>query len=446
MITVPINRFYVTVILTAMAILLVWVGYFTQRSETIQLFLCMACLFVGYIWLCQKSTDTDISWLLYVSIGLRLILLFQLPNLSDDYFRFIWDGRLLINGGAPFAYLPREINSTSLASEAHLTPELFNGLNSPDYYTIYPPVLQAIFGLSALMGSNSIFGGVVVLRLFIFFAEIGTLVFGQRLLIHLNLPRRSILLYALNPLVIIELTGNLHFEATLLFFLVAALYFLNQQKLVLSALFFALAVCSKLIPLLFLPLFIGMLGWRRFLYYGFIVGSITILLFLPLLYGGLIGHLTESVGLYMQKFEFNASIYYIIRWIGFQIKGYNIIQQAGPLLWLMITILVLIIALYRPARNLPELFRKMTWALLIYYALSSIVHPWYIAPLVLFSVFTRIRFPLFWSGLIFFSYSTYQTPAYTENLWLTAAAYLGVAVVLSLDLRRKKSASGILNA
>jgi uncharacterized membrane protein len=93
----------------------------------------------------------------------------------------------------------------------------------------------------------------------------------KELLLYFKLPPKKIVWYALNPLIILELTGNLHFEVFAIFFLLASFYLLLKERQTLSALLFSLAVCIKLIPLIFLPSLLPYLGIRKASYYYLIV-------------------------------------------------------------------------------------------------------------------------------------------------------------------------------
>src|SRR5690606_13065493 len=120
------------------------------------------------------------------------------------------------------------------------------------------------------------------MRLFILAAEIGNLYLIHALLVRFNLPKKNALLYALNPLVILELTGNLHHEAFMIFFVLLTLYFINTRHL-LSGLAFGAAICSKLVPLLFIPVILHTLGWRKGSGFGLAAAAASLLLFTPLL-------------------------------------------------------------------------------------------------------------------------------------------------------------------
>ena len=130
----------------------------------------------------RVSVQEPDRFLFLAALLVRLSLVLAIPALSDDYVRFIWDGRLLAHGYNPYLYLPSDVIHTPLAGTAGLTDELFRGLNSPRYFTVYPPLNQAFFGLAAWISPTSILGAVICLRLPILLAEIGSLWLLVRLL------------------------------------------------------------------------------------------------------------------------------------------------------------------------------------------------------------------------------------------------------------------------
>lgn len=418
-------------------------GYFTERSQFIRFITLYSITFLAFIFIyVNNKNDSNFRILTSISILFRLVLLFSVPNLSNDFYRFIWDGRMILLGYNPFLYLPNEIINTEIFSQlGRDAMELYYGQGSlsPGNYTCYPPLNQFFFLISVLIFPESIFGSIVVLRIFMILADIGTIYYGRKILKKLGLPQSNILLYALNPFIIIELTGNLHFEGITIFFLVLAIYLLLKNNLLKSAILLAFAVSIKLIPLIFLPVFLRKLGQRGTVKYSLIVLMITVILFLPFLNSELITNFISSIDLYFRKFEFNASIYYIIRWIGYQTIGWNIIEKVGPLLGLTVFFIVIMLSIIRKNEQPKRMMETMLFAVVIYYFLSTTVHPWYIAVPLIISVFTRYRFVVVWSLVVMLSYSAYGNESFKENYWLVFIEYTAVIGFLIFEVLKSKS-------
>jgi len=412
-------------------------GYYTSRDQSFVLFATYLSLFAAYVAACRYVPDQHIKHFVYAAIGLRIILLFSTPALSDDIYRFIWDGRLLANGISPFAALPIDYIKGEMVSIPGLDATLFQFLNSPEYYTVYPPLSQLVFWLAALLSPDNILGSIIVIRLVILIAEIGSIYLIIRLLRTFQLPAKNVLLYALNPLVILELTGNLHFEAFVIFFLLLTVHFILLDKIVISGISWSIAIGFKLIPLIFLPLAIRRFKLQSQITLYSIVGIVTLLLFVPLYDQSLIDGLSSSLTLYFQKFEFNASIYYLFRSFGFWVKGYNIIGQLGPALGLITFGSIFAYSLTKRRKSLL-LPIAMMWALLIYLALATTVHPWYITTLVALSVFSKYRFPILWGLLIFVTYSGYSSTGYTEPMHLIILEYVVLIGFICYELYQNK--------
>ncbi len=428
-----------------LSVFLIVLGYFTSRTETVQLFLLFGAAFgcAGTLYF-HKGITFQWREILFLGMFLRLVLLFMFPNLSDDIYRFIWDGRILANGMNPYEFMPKALVGTDKGDAMGLNERLFERLNSPAYHTVYPPVDQFMFGVASIISGKSWFMHAVVLRVFILAAEWVNLVLLGKLATRLGVGIRSVLFYALNPLVIIELTGNLHFEALMLAFVLGGIYLLYQGRYMGSAFSLAGAVAVKLIPLMLMPFMVRRLGWRSLVYFA-VVGLGIGVLFLPFLSMDAIRNFGSGLELYFQSFEFNASIYYLVRWIGLETVGYNMIATMAPLLSGLTFLGVFGLAFGARVERDKVLPQAFLLALALHLFLSTTVHSWYITPLVGLSVISRFRFPIFWSLTAVLSYSAYRTPAYTEDPWLLGLEYTIVYAALFWELLkwRKGEASAM---
>ena len=414
-------------------------GYFLERDNFQHLALLFGAGFALYFFFIlttkdKKETDT----LLWISMVFRLIFIIAIPCLSDDYYRFIWDGKLFINGINPYLHLPSEIINTPIAESAGLTQELYDGLNSPTYYSVYPPIKQLLFAIGGFFSKFGMLEGIIAIRIPILIAEFFTIKYVRRLLESLHLPHHHVLWYALNPLVIIELSGNLHFEGMMFMCVIIGIYWLIANKWGGAAFWWAMAISIKLIPILFLPILVKRLGLVKSIWFYLITAIVLAFTFLPFLDGQLLQHIFTSINLYFSTFEFNASIYYIIRWIGFKSVGYNIIEQVGPILCVATLVLVLMVYFYKN-NSWEDTLKKMLFGYTIYLLLATTIHPWYLVNLVLLSVFVKnYRYALVWSSLVIVSYSAYVSSPYQENYWLITIEYIVVFVWFGIELARNK--------
>lgn len=319
------------------------------------------------------------------------------------------------------------------------------GTLNAGHFTNYPPANQFNFLISALFARSSIIGSVIVLRLQIILADIGIIYFGKKILEKLQLPIHLIFLYVLNPLVIIELTGNLHFESVMLFFLLWSLNSLLNNQRRRATILFSLSVAIKLIPILFIPLFYQWFtkknserGVLKFLFFGVIVLLINGLLFLPFLSSNLVHNYFKSIGLWFQSFEFNASLYYVVKEIVFLFDGSNPISIIRKILPIFTVIFVVTMAFCRKNTSPQQLITALLFGISFYYFTTSTVHPWYVTTLVLLCIFTKYRFPIVWSLVIILSYQAYGNDSWEENSVWIVLEYLSVYGFLLWEVIQSK--------
>jgi len=416
----------------------------TEYAKLISLYLILFFLFFKIVGNERISTNS----LIWLSFGFRAIFLLAIPNLSQDFYRFIWDGRMILEGFNPYLYTPEFFisKSNSPINQAQILYDGMGVLNG-SHFTNYPPLNQLCFVITNLFTKHSILGSIVGLRFLITAADYGTLFFGKKLLKRLELPEKNIFLYFLNPFVIIELTGNLHFEGVMIFFLVWSLYLLDVGRWKFAALVLALSISVKLIPLLFLPLFFQKLGWKKSVIFYSIIGIVTILLFTPFYSAQFLINYSETVGLWFQNFEFNGSLYLVLREIGYLIRGYNEIAIIGTYTAVFVFIVIVSMGLFRNNNQMVSLITGMLLALSIYYFTATTVHPWYVATLLFLCIFTSYKFPLVWSLTIILSYLTYigiGNAEKTENLWVIGLEYLLVYGVFVWELFVKQTNKKVL--
>ena len=436
---IPSNKIFF-VLSSLFILVLAFTGYFIPRHDTLLLLSSFALLLLLFYIIYNTAQEDEINPWLVVAMLVRCSLLFAVPQLSDDFYRFIWDGRLLYNGLHPFTEVPSFY--VQEGNTVHgLTPELFHLLNSAEYFTIYPPVTQFIFWICVVLSPTSIFGSMIILKVLVVLAELGSILLIKSLLTHFRLPAKNSILYALNPLVILELSGNLHFEVFVIFFLLASVCLLVKQRLILSALVFTLAIHVKLLPLIFLPSLLPLLGFKKAFQFYLIILLASVLLLTPLMDAALISGMNESLAYYFKKFEFNASIYYLVREWGFWKYGYNIIETAGWKLALVSTTFILLYSWRKIFAQSPSttqnLFTEWIIVLTLYLLFTTTVHPWYLVPLLAFNVFSTVRYPLIWSGLILATYLGYTPTGYHENLWVVLIEYATVLTFIYIDFKKR---------
>ena len=400
----------------------------------------MLSLFAALFFLCFKLVQFEkwnFKFLLVTGILFRLVFLLAEPNLSQDFYRFIWDGELVRHFLNPYLNVP---NTLIEQSDLVITnaQELYEGMGSlsAKHFSNYPPLNQLIFALAALLGGKSILGSVIIMRGTIILADIGIFYFGRKLLKNINQSPHLIFWYFLNPLVLIELTGNLHFEGLMLFFFVWALYLLSVHKWQWAAVVYACSISVKLVPLVFLPLFLNHFKFKKTILFYTIIGVTSLVLFAPFYTQEFISNYSKTIGLWFSNFEFNAGLWNLVKKIGIQFdaKPWELIKTYGKITPILTIVAVLLFTFLRKNQKLPVLLTSMLWVLTLYYFMSATVHPWYIIFLIVLTAFTKYRFAFIWSAAIVLSYFAYSISDFKENLWLLAIEYLSVFTFLIYEL------------
>lgn len=374
--------------------------------------ICYFCAFFGYFWLVTRHAGFSLFW---IGLAARLMLFATLPTLSDDVFRFIWDGQLMLSGQDPYSATPQTLFELSKGT---LYPQLFALLNSPNYFSVYPPLNQWLFAAITYLGGSSLLLTTNLLRTLLVGAEVGAFFLLRKWLKTSGKSPDLVYWYFLNPLAILEITGNVHLEGFVIFFLILGLFLLQIKKPFGAGFGIGMAIGTKLLPVIFLPSILLNAGFRNGIKIGLLALVIGLVPFYFFSFTSTFEGIGSSLSLYFQKFEFNASFYFLVREIGFWIKGYNIIGQAGPWLSLFNAACIAFIAIWGNWKKWP-LPKTLLLTLAVYLLLSTTVHPWYILPLIPLGLMLGIYFPVVWSGVVFLTYLGYLPEGYDLHpVWL----------------------------
>lgn len=411
-------------------------GYYAEQKNFNSILSGYLLAFIGFFFVAffrNSNPSKLLVWTLFVT----LVAIPFFPNLSDDIYRFIWDGYSSLGGINPYTYLPSEI----VGNYEGLSQELYNQLNSQQYYSIYPTVSQLFFSIVPLC-TDDLFVQAILLKLIYFSFHCLGAWYIYKLFIDKKWNTSNLLFYYANPLVIMEGIGNLHAEINMVSALFIAAYFWNRKHDWTAAIWFSIAVFIKLIPILLLSYFIFRSKKQRYKRYLLKSIWISCILAIPMIYGTVTGGFLNSIDLYFRKFEFNASLYYILRWLGLQISGYNLIKYLGPgLLLIFIIVNTNYLNKNKKTDSFQDFITSAIFILTTYLLFSTTIHPWYLIGLIGLSVFLPKAYIFLWSFLITLTYINYNNGVYRENLWIVALEYILVIGLISAEYKKLLSGS-----
>ncbi len=376
----------------------------------------------------------------FAAILLRIGSAFIMPSLSDDVYRFIWDGQLIVGGQNPLLTTPDNYLSALSTADKNFSylKQLHGLINHPQFYTCYPPLMQGVFTVAAFFGGTSIFISIVIIKLIVALADCVAVYFIAKILQKINVDVKLVVLYALNPLVIIEGAGNAHFEVMQVALIAVSIYFILSHKLAVSAIFWGLAIVTKLLPLLLLPLIIRLLGFKKGMVFSMIAVGVALLLFIPFIATGSVDGFAKSLNLYFQNFEFNASIYYLAREVGWWLKGYNYISFIGPFL-MVVFLIIYAVVFFAKKKLIVDQFALYSLIILsLYYFFATTVHPWYMINLLPFALMANKKYAFVWMGIAFLSYNAYGNVSFKENFYLIALEYLVVIAAIIYSFKKEQ--------
>jgi alpha-1,6-mannosyltransferase len=214
-----------------------------RMPEFIGLMLLAGILYViGVFWVDRiRLGATALLIILASAVLFRVVLLSAPTTLSDDVYRYQWDGRAQRAHLNPYVVFPNEEGLEWLQNPEHPEPP---GEETP---TIYPPLSEFTYRLiETVRGYKRV---PTILDL----ASVGVLML---LLAAMKQPLHRVLVYAWNPAVLISFATSGHFDSLAIVTFLGGLLFLVKNRPALSMAALALSFLSKFFPVLLLPTFL----------------------------------------------------------------------------------------------------------------------------------------------------------------------------------------------
>ncbi len=365
------------------------------------IFLGIFCVgLVGYLFAVHAvfSRGREVSWKAVIAFAIlfRVVALFGEPLFDDDIFRYVWDGKVTLNGLNPYQHAPRDVvlppfegmdGDTESMDELDRLNELwfehteevsvFQRINYPEVPTIYPPVAQGVFAFAYAVSPTP---GLVIptFKLVLTLFDVGVLLLIVAALKRLSMNPSLGLVYGWHPLVVKEIAGTGHMEAIPVFFIALGIYLLVTSRGAASIVALVLGGCAKLVPMLALP-FVGIELLRKDkakLLLGAVMALATIVVcYYPFADAG--ARLFAGTGAFARHWEMNGGLFELIRW-GLGVLPLENPTDAAKIAVVLLLVGVIVFVWVRGADSLEARIGQVFTVLAAAYLLSPVQNPWYL--------------------------------------------------------------------
>lgn len=184
---------------------------------------------------------------LLLSIAFRMPLVVPPVNFDSDMVRYVWDGRVQLQGYNPYQVVPADpAMAATHDDDTRRMPSL-------RVRTPYPPAAQLFFRLVVWIHDSP-----RTMKIALALCDLLTILIVWRWLPLIGRPEWLAIAYAWNPLVILEVAHSGHIDALGALWIIASAYWLTRRRTALASIAFVLAIATKLLPIVLVPLF-----WRR---------------------------------------------------------------------------------------------------------------------------------------------------------------------------------------
>jgi alpha-1,6-mannosyltransferase len=322
-----------------------------------------------------------------LAVAFRIALIVAPIGTDNDMMRYVWDGRVQTLGYNPYAVLPSD---PAMASTHNAET---GSMPSQRARTPYPPAAQLFFRLVV-----SVYDSAHAMKIALVICDLLTMIVLWRWLVTTGRNEWLTLAYAWNPLVILEIAHSGHIDALGALWITACAYWLGRRRTALASIAFVLAVTSKLLPIVLLPLF-----WRRVRLRDALLGGVFLaLLYVPFTVGSTLA--VGAVPNVVAHIRFNAPV--------FRIVASAVTPQGAALLAVLLGLGAAAWARWKLDESNPAAW---AWPMAIALLCAPVIYPWYLLYLTPF-LFTTATLPLVaWTftaplAYVVWHYQVYRKP------------------------------------
>ena len=347
------------------------------------------------LWNERTTPPWFVAAMLLLALAIRAPLAIPRVNSDNDMVRYLWDGRIQRLGYSPYSVLPSD--PAMVATHTDETRRM-PSLRSP---TPYPPAAQMFFRLVV-----SIHDSTRAMKLALAACDLLTMVVLWRWLHGTGRPEWLIVTYAWNPLVILEIAHSGHLDALGALWIVASAYWLSRGRTALASIAYALAIGTKLLPIVLLPIF-----WKRVRLRDALAGAAVLtILYLAYTRDGMLPF--GAVPNVVAHIRFNGPLFKLVAGLG--------TPTVAALAAVGLGLLAAGWTRWRLDKNDPAAW---AWPMALSLAAAPVVYPWYLLYFTPF-LFSVTNLPLVvWTITIIPTYIVWELAQHGAR-WVVPASVM----------------------
>ena len=338
----------------------------------------------------SNKTYIPLGLIILAGVAFRLALWPLSPTLSDDPFRYRWEGKLQAAGGNPYAARPND------ARWSDLRDSTFPRVTGKDFKAVYGPLTELVelisYRVASALESDPV-RQVFWFKLPYALCDLAVLMLLPALLINRGFSAERVLIYAWSPLPVIAFWATGHNDSLVILLLTLAFLGAAKDRWTWAFAALSFATAAKIWPLMLFPLFIGWRGYRPLRWYQWWV-AMPILFALAWPYRTNVDENLRFMSGFVGGWRNNDSLFGIILWLT------KDLYRAKKVAFAIIAAGIAFVTL---RNRTPERGALAVIALML--MVSANCHPWYLTWILPLLTLFPVPALLLWTALVPIAYA-----------------------------------------